>query len=417
MDVLLLNNHYGPGGGAETVAVRTQRLLESAGHRVLPFAVTADGTRPPTGRPRLVPARSDGRARGPLAGVYSVPARRELERLLRNRRFDVAHAHNVYEFMTLSVVGALVRRRLPVVLTLHDYRAICPNGVLHTHDGVCRRCPDSGRFGHAVTHRCVRGSAWKSAVAAVEARTNSWRRAYDRADVLVAPSRLLRRTMASAGLSADAFRVVPNPVPAAPLRDRVAEPPTFVFAGRLVEAKGVDVLLEAARRLTAGERIVILGGGRLESPLRRRAAAERLPVEVRGFEPPAAVAHELRRATALVFPSRWVENCPMAILEAASVGVPTIASDLGAMRDLVDDGRDGVLVPEGDDAALAAAMATLARNQARARNLGRRARTRVRRDHSEDGYLESILDCYRLAAERSAQRRAVRAAAAATNAP
>jgi glycosyltransferase involved in cell wall biosynthesis len=397
--VLLLNNHWRPVGGAETVAIQTRRLLESAGHEVAVFSVAedgeADGRWPRGGRGGTTGAR----AAGPLKGVWSIDAFRRLGRLLDDHPFDVAHAHNVYEGLTLSVLDALERRGIPTVLTVHDYRAICANGVLRRPGGgPCTRCLDaSPLLWSAVRHRCVRGSLRLSTVAAAEASLNRLRRRYERLAGLLAPSRFLRRLLVQAGFPPQRIAFVPNAVPQAPPAAAPADPPRFVFAGRLTEDKGLDDLLQAARRVRGVARVAVVGTGRRESLVRACVAAERLPVDVLGPMTPAAVGRELCASTAVVLPSLWYENCPLAILEAAARGIPAVASDLGGMRELVEHRRTGLLVPPGDPPALAGAMLELAGDRALARELGRRARRRVLACHGEDEYLARVTAVYRWA--------------------
>ncbi|MBW3607991.1 MAG: glycosyltransferase [Actinobacteria bacterium] len=396
MRVLVLNNHWRASGGAETVAMQTRRLLERAGHDVVTFAVgqADDGPRPHPG------GTTGARAGGPLKGIWSLDAFRRLLRLLDARPIDVAHAHNVYEGLTLSVLDALERRRVPTVLTVHDYRPVCPNGVLRRPDGErCVRCAAAGPpLWPAVRHRCVRGSVRLSAAAAAEASLNRVRRRYERLAALLAPSRFLRNVLVTAGLPAERITVVPNAVPPAPPAGAPPPAARFVFSGRLTEDKGLDVLLDAAARLRGVARIAVLGTGRREQAVRARVAAERLPVDVLGHVSPARVGHELSRSTAAVLPSLWYENCPLAILEAAARGIPVVASDLGGMRELVEHRRTGLLVAAGDADALAGALLGLADDGAWSRALGARARARVVAQHGEDAYLAAITAAYRQAA-------------------
>jgi glycosyltransferase involved in cell wall biosynthesis len=186
---------------------------------------------------------------------------------------------------------------------------------------------------------------------------------------------------------------VPNPVAAVPL---AASPPAarFLFAGRLTEDKGTGVLLDAAARMRSGARITVLGGGRDEPSMRARIAAEDLPVDLRGFVAPKVVGAELAAATAVVVPSRWPENGPLAIMEAAAHGVPAVVSDLGAMAELVQDRRTGRTFAPGDGAALAGILDELAGDAAAARALGLAARERVRSEHAEERHLQRLLGAY-----------------------
>src|SRR4051812_42644279 len=161
MRVLLVNNHWRASGGAETVARHTKELLEAAGHDVLVLAV-AESAGDPAAWPRPTGGGTTGaRAAGPVRGVWSLDAHRRLRRLVAGERVDVAHLHNVYEALTVSVLDALDVHGIPTVVTAHDYRAVCPNGVLRRPGGVapCTACLDTAPLAWpAVRHRCVRGS-------------------------------------------------------------------------------------------------------------------------------------------------------------------------------------------------------------------------------------------------------------------
>ncbi|HWC27092.1 MAG TPA: glycosyltransferase [Solirubrobacteraceae bacterium] len=395
MRVLLINNDVGAGGGAQTVTATTAGVLAQAGHDVTTLAAPA----------------------GRRAGIYSPACRRAVARAVARRRPDVAHVHNVYERLTLSVVDALHAARVPTVMTLHDYRAVCPNGILLAPDGQCRRCV-TGTPAHAVRLACLHGSRCASARAAAEVLLNRSRGAYHRIDVLVSPSEHLAAVMRLGGLPADRIAVVRNAVHAAPApRGPAPGAPEFVFAARLTPAKGLATLVDAARRLGDRARITVLGAGR--SAQRLQEAARGLPIELRGLADHADVHAALAGATAALVPSIWVENCPLAILEAAAVGVPAIASDLGTMRELIDDGVDGILFPPGDGRALAAAIVELAEDRALAAELGAAAWRRVRERHAPDAYRDAIVACYARARWHSggAGGRASSCSASASTAP
>jgi glycosyltransferase involved in cell wall biosynthesis len=157
------------------------------------------------------------------------------------------------------------------------------------------------------------------------------------------------------------------------------------------------VLLDAAALLPAGARVVMLGDGRAAGEVARRVREERLPVDLRGPGSRSDAAAVLRGATVATLPALWWENCPMAVLEAAAHGVPVVATRMGGIPELVEDGRTGRLVEPGDAPALAEALGSLLTDPARARALGAAGRARVARRHAPERYLGCLLDAYRAA--------------------
>jgi glycosyltransferase involved in cell wall biosynthesis len=396
--VLLVGNHWTQGpGGAETVLVLTADLLRAAGHEVVPFAVAEERTLPTPVRSSLPPAAGAGartRFGEAWAGVWSPSAYRALGRVVDEVRPDVAHVHHVFERLTLSVLDALQRRGVPTVMTLHDYKPVCPNFRLFTEGAPCTRCV-SGGYWQVVRHRCLEGSRWRSVAAAVDSYAARARGVYDRVDRFVAPSAFLRDRVVEGGLAAGRVEVLPNPVVAGSPRPARAEPPAVLYASRLVAEKGVHTLLDAAARLPAGVRVRLAGSGRLERAVRARVAAEGLPVDVLGPLPPDRVAAELRAAAVAVLPALWWENCPMAVLEAAAQGVPVVAAAVGGVPELVDDGTTGLLVPPGDAAALAGALTRLLSDPAEAERLGRAGWARARSRHDPAAHVAALQEVYR----------------------
>src|SRR3954451_23995222 len=226
--------------------VLTADLLRGAGHEVVPFAVAEEGTLPTPVLDRLPAAAGHGsrtRFGAAWAGTWSPRSYRALAGVIDDVRPDVAHVHHVFERLTTSVLDALRRRGVPTVMTLHDYKPVCPNYRLFTDGAPCTRCL-TGQYREVVRHRCLEGSRWRSVAAAADAYVSRARRLYDRVDAFVAPSAFLRDRVLDGGLPADRVRVLPNPVVAAPApRPARVEPAYLLYAGRLVAEKGVQTLL------------------------------------------------------------------------------------------------------------------------------------------------------------------------------
>ncbi len=411
MHVLQINKFLYGKGGAETVMFRTADLLRAHEHTVSFFAMQ-DSHNMPCAESEYFPrgryyGREHGlprRARDAAASIYSVDARRALRRLLQKRRPDVAHLHNIYHQLTLSVVDELAAQGIPIVMTLHDYKPVCPNYMVYTNGEPCHRCV-GGHPGHAVVHRCIKGSRAASAIAVTEALFVRARRLYGRVDAFIAPSRHLAGLMVEGGLPAKQMHVLPNFVADGQFCDGDSpvdrRNPTILFVGRLEEVKGVRVLLAAARLAGADLEIAIAGDGPLKEEV--EDASKEGVVRYLGRQTWGQIAMHMDRSRAVVVPSLWEENCPMVVLEAGARACPVIASDRGGLTELVNDGEDGLLFPAGDSAALAAAMLQVGLDSSLAVRFGMARHTRTAAQNTSSAHLDALLGIYRVAVDRRTQ--------------
>lgn len=268
------------------------------------------------------------------------------------RRFDVVHVHNLFPNFGRSWLRSL---RLPLAVTVHNYRPVCANGYLFRDGGPCTLCPD-GKPSAAVRHRCFRGSALATLPVALAARRGV---AGDRLLARAAAIRLLSEPQArryhALGLQRP-VSVVPNFLPAS-LDPGAAPAPAgehAVVVARLSPEKGVAALVEQ----WGSERpLLVVGDGPQRQTI--EAAARRRAVHVLGALPREAVVDVVRRAAALVVPSRWFEVLPLVYVEALAAGTPVVATRPNAVAELATEERTGRAVGalREVDAAISAVVA------------------------------------------------------------
>jgi glycosyltransferase involved in cell wall biosynthesis len=215
------------------------------------------------------------------------------------------------------------------------------------------------------------------------------------------PSRFLADLAIGWGVDPDRVSVLPNPAPDAsglPDRDRARaelgfERPTIVTAGRLTAQKALDVGLAAVAQVD-GFDLVVAGDGPERAALERRAAELGLDGRVRfvGPQPRRRVLELYRAADGALLSSVW-ENFPHAVVEALAAGTPVVATDVGGVAEVVEDGVNGLLVPPGDPGALAAALRRYLEDEALRARLRAGAPGSVERYSAERvfGRLEQIL--------------------------
>lgn len=397
MRILVVNKFHWPKGGSERVYFDLADGYARAGHEVIPFAMRSALNVPSPWEARFAPEVSW--SGGPLhklhtavSVVHSGEAARRLRDLVRETRPDVAHLHNFHHQLSPSIVDVLREERVPAVHTLHDYKVICPNYLLYTEGKVCERCR-GGRYHHAVLHRCLDGRLGPSVVAAVEMSWHRIRRTLERGiRRFVSPSRFLEAKLRDFGVDGDRIRVVPNGVDPVAFPVATAPGEGFVVAGRLSREKGLATLVRAIARCD-GARLTVCGTGPLEADL--RALAEREApgrIELAGHLDRTALLARVRGARAVVLPSEWYENAPVAALEALASGVPVIASAIGGNPELVRDGETGALFPPGDADALADRLAAFRADPDRAHALGSAGRRLVEREYSLADQVRRMLE-------------------------
>ena len=346
MRILLLHNRYQQKGGEDSVLAAEAALLAARGHEVRTEIVSNDDIDSLASRMRsavLVAAN-------PFMARWA-------DRLVADVRPDVVHIHNFFPLMSPSVHRAAAHRRVAVVQTLHNFRLLCAAATLFRDDAVCEEC--LGRVGlPAIVHGCYRGSrAGSAAVVAMQtlARVRgSWTRDVDR---FVALTRFARAKLIEGGLPGARIAVKPNfiPMPMPKPMPMAEERQGALFVGRLSREKGVDVLIDAWREIPDTP-LTIIGTGPLEDRLRSEAPAN---VWFAGAMSPADVFVAMTRAALLIVPSLWYEGFPMVLVEAAAAGLPVLASRIGSLAEIVDEGKTGHLFAPGSVNELATAVRDL----------------------------------------------------------
>jgi glycosyltransferase involved in cell wall biosynthesis len=290
---------------------------------------------------------------------------------------DVVHCHNLFPLLSPAAIRAAWASHTPVVMTLHNYRLMCVSGNFLRDGRSCEDC-----LGHlpwrGVMHACYQGSKLGSGALATAVSVHRALHTFDRVTLFLADGEFVKQRHEKAGMFAGRIRAKPQFCSATTRRDGPGR--YFVYVGRLHPEKGVGVLLEAWRDIDAD--LVIVGDGPQAASLRASAPARvTFTGELAGDEVPAV----LREARALLVPSIWYEGSPRTIVEAYAAGVPVIASRIGALSDVVSDGRTGLLVTAGSPSDWAAAVERLF-DDGFSQRLGENAYARwVREFHPERG--------------------------------
>jgi glycosyltransferase involved in cell wall biosynthesis len=325
--------------------------------------------------------------------VWSRRAATATARVLDGFRPDVVHCHNLYHQLSPSVLRPVARRRIPAVMTVHDYKLVCPTyRLLDAAGQSCERCV-GGSVVNVVRHRCQSGSRAQSAVLMVESGLHRRLGAYDPIGAFLCPSEYLTGLMARAGYG-DRVRHLPLGCELSSVRARTGTGTGVVYGGRLSAEKGVDHLLAAVAR-TDDLTLTVCGDGPQRAQLEAQGRAL-LGDRVRflGHIDRSALLGIIATASVVAVPSVWAENQPLMVIDALACGVPVVSGDAPALRELVRDGVSGIAVDARDHGALAAALQHFEHDLVAQAAIGRSARAFVAARHDMDTHLDALEGIY-----------------------
>lgn len=372
MRILQLHNHHSSKGGAMEVLAHEGDLLRAAGHDVEELTLAATETL------GLSSSRQAAKA------IWNKEVASDLKTRIRTFRPDVVHVHTPFPLMSPVVFRTAHQLGVPTVTTLHSYRWSCVAGTCFRNGHPCEDCVGSKLKLPGIRHRCYHdslpGSAALTVSLALHRTLGTQARCVDRWLTLTG---FAKRLLVRDGVDEAKITVKPNSVP--DLGVGTGPTPgdrTVVFAGRLIDIKGVRALVDAWRQVSGrGVRLVIAGDGELRSEV-EALVAECRDVSYVGWVSEEGVTDLYRRAEAVLVPSEWYEGLPLVILRSLSVGTPVITSDLENFAEDVVADQVGETFPVGDADALAGVLAKIAADPQYLLGMRGRARASYERRYS-----------------------------------
>ena len=397
--IISVNKFFWQKGGSEAVFFGEKSLLESKGHTVVPFSM-ADDKNQPTEYSRYFVRNVDYATAGGAAKlvsamniIYSFEAKAKMKQLLKAFPPDVAHFHIFQHQISPSVFGPLRKKKIPLVLTLHDLKPICPTYKMYSNDEVCEACKGQ-KFYNCFVKKCTKGSRFKSLINTIEMYLHYFLGYYQGVDRYIAVSQFYRDKMIEFGFASDQVVCIPNYIDAAKFVRPYDDQGYGLFFGRLSYEKGLDHLLEAAA-LAPDILLKIAGTGPSESELKRIVADRGLKnVEFMGFVSGGALLDLIAKASFTVTPSIWYENCPMSVLESLALQTPVIGADIGGIPELINPEVDGCIYEAGNSQALADVMKVMMSDAPRRHEMGEAGRKKIIDDFNEENHYQQLIDLY-----------------------
>ncbi len=392
MKIIQFHNEYKLSGGEDTVVENERLQLEANGHEVIQHK------------------RHNRDLEDPWVLLstlwslkYSSKSYEAVSAVLQRTKPDVAHVHNYFPQYTPAVFDACYENGIPVVHTLHNFRIICPSATFYIGGRIDESSLVKGPYS-VVKKRAYRDSYVLTLLVAgmIDYHKNrgTWKTKVDR---FLALSEFARDKFIEFGLPPNKVIVKPNFVFDSPdggndLNSRIPQDRKYaIYVGRLSEEKGVKVLLDAWEHLD--EKLVVCGAGPLDGLV--SDAASRLNIDYLGQLDREEVYALIRNADLLIVPSLWYEGLPMVLLEALSMGVPVVVSNIGTLGEVVNE-KIGYRVPPGDKVALRSTVLEHLSSDSQAKSEG--ARKEFQDRYSVGSTYHKLMEAYDAAISEAQSR-------------
>jgi glycosyltransferase involved in cell wall biosynthesis len=386
MKILLIHNRYKAAGGEDVVCQEEAELLLRNRHLV--EVLVFDNANIKSFVDKL---------RCGLGVAYNVTSAHQLRLKIEEFQPDVIHVHNFLPLASPSIFFVAREYRIPVVVTLHNYRLICPGATLFHNGRIFEKSIHSIFPIPAILNRVYRNSIWQTAavasMTAIHSLLGTWR---NRVSVYITLTSFARTKFLNAAIGIPERKLIvkPNFIKDVGKGDVRQRKDYYLFVGRLTEEKGILTLLNATR--LSNFKLVIIGTGPLSEVVAQHAQ-ENPRITFLGFQQKHIVIKYMKSCRALLFPSVWYEGFPITLLEAFSTGTAVIASNLGAMAEIVTSGVNGLHFEAGNEKELVARITELNADPQLLRQLSTTARSIYLEHYTPENNYPLMMSIYRKA--------------------
>jgi len=353
MKILQINNYHYLKGGSEKVYFETSELLKRKRHEVIYFSVKEEETfETPYSKYFVEPIQYKDvsfftKLKNVTKFIYSKESKQKLEKLIIEEKPDIAHLHIFYGRLTSSILPVLKKYNIPTVMTVHEYRMLCPVYVMLDSKGkICEKCTN-GNYFHCIINKCNKGDIFNSTVSALDCFIRDKFFPYEEyIDKFIMVSKFIMNKHLEykpqlKNKVVQIYNFVNTNFNEKELK--ISHQNYYLYFGRLSREKGVLTLLETWKNFP-NLKLKIVGTGELEKEVKTFVSNNKMDnVKILGYKTGEELENLVKNAKFVIVPSEWYENNPMNIIESFSYGKPVIGAKIGGIPELVLDNKTGFL--------------------------------------------------------------------------
>ena len=386
MRVLLIHCFYRSSApsGEDSVYRNEKKLLEDNGHEVITYEKFND---------EIDNTSTLGKIAAGTQFVWSQKAFNEITSIIKETNPNVAHFHNIFPQISTSAYAACKKLEVPVVQTLHNFRYICPAGLLQRDNKPCEKCIE-GSLLNSLLHKCYRNSFMATlpmaAMISFNRITGSFK---NNVDCYIALTEFAKTRLVAGGLPSEKISIKPNFV--SPYKSTQASIGKYaIFVGRLTQEKGVATLIEACKQ-TKHIPVKVLGDGTLKKQLESICIRYDLNVEFLGNQSNSNTMAMINNSKFLIIPSECYEGFPVVVAEAYACAKPLLGSKIGSLDEIIVENFTGRKFTYGSSVELADSMRKMWADTSILEKMSENAIKTFTDKYSPEVNLEILLSIYR----------------------
>lgn len=356
MKILQINNYHYLKGGSERVYFETSKLLKKNGHEILFFSVKDQESDDSHCDSYFIKPFNHENAelyekiKHVPEFIYNKESKKNLESLIINEKPDIAHIHIFYGRLTSSILPVLKKYNIPIVMSVHEYRMLCPAYVMRDNEGnVCEKCA-GGNYFNSIRGKCIKSNLLYSSVSALECLIRDKFYSYeDHIDGFIMVSQFImdKHVQYKPSLIHKCEQLY-NLIDLNNYSPNFSHKGYYLYFGRLSSEKGIMTLLKAWKHFPDLQ-LKIVGGGELEKDILNFINEYQISnIELMGYLKGDTLFDVVRNSKFTFVPSEWYENNPMNVIESFALGKPVIGAKIGGIPELIKEGKNGFLFESGN---------------------------------------------------------------------
>ena len=400
MKILLINKFLYPKGGDAISTLNTGKLLSDRGHRVYYWGMRHPQNAYNENEKYLLNYTDYDKKNGlkqtlkqSINILYSFEAKSKIIQLIKKDKPDIVHLNNFAHQISPSILDVFTKYGIPSVMTMHDYKLVCPVYSLYVRGRVCEKCSRK-KFINCFLNKCSKNSYLKSLINTAEMYLHhSILHIYDKINLFISPSKFLKNKLYELGFRGNIV-YLPNFVNSEEFIPQYQfYEKTFCYIGRLLSEKGLLTLIKAMAGLNI--ELKIIGDGPIKNMLENRVKDLKLRnIRFLGFKSGNELKGEIAMSMAVVIPSEWYENNPRSALEAFALGKPVIGARIGGIPELVIDNFNGLTFEPGNHMDLREKILYLISNSSKIPEMGKNSRKFVTNNFNSSSHYNKLIEIY-----------------------